>query len=302
MNKIIKCIVLLICLISNTAQARIIFSDDFEWGLDWNTSMGSTIPISQGWSGGILADEGGGSLYVGYVNATGAKQGSRGFVQYWDQVDLGMAQNCWLNTNDITFPGHYYLGYWFKVDPLWDWGGVDSLKVIKTNFADIENTTWDINWANGGNFLNPNEYFVVDGQNWTGNTGCERTLVTDDTVRASFGCWSTINDGQWHYFIWDFNHEAGTLGLKIDGTDAFQMDIKTSPYGAPYEAGVNGLERWNFGGNISAGGGGVAEMYTAYDDVIICTSETEALSFLGVSVTTMTGAVKSTVLKQCIFK
>lgn len=269
-------------LFGQRASASVVFSCDFEWGADWNCSQGDTAPVANGWDG-VQCFNRGGDFEAAYVNAAGAKQGMRGFIQYWDATpSQGAAQDIWLISTSISFPLDYYIGYWFKIDANWDWGDVTSLKVIKTNFADNSNTSWDINWTSSANYPNPSEYYVVDGSNWTGAANCGQTINTDEMIRQGMGCWNHIADGQWHHFIWHMNHAAGTLSLWIDGSDALQMQLITPPFGSPFSDGVNGLERWNFGGNISDGGGGYAEMYTAYDDIIIATTRAEVESFLGV--------------------
>jgi len=73
-------IAVLLFILPPAAHAEVVFSDDFEWGSDWNSSQGTTAPIANGWSG-ILCTNRGGSYEAAYVNSAGAKQGSRGFIQ-----------------------------------------------------------------------------------------------------------------------------------------------------------------------------------------------------------------------------
>jgi len=270
-------IAVLLFILPLAAHAEVVFSDDFEWGSDWNSSQGTTAPIANGWSG-ILCTNRGGSYEAAYVNSAGAKQGSRGFIQYWDQTEeQGSAQDIWLTTAGIEFPDEYYVGYWFKVDPGWGWAGnVNSLKIIKTEY--VGGTTWNINWCHVFIQYCADGWCNVDGTNWTGDASCEASISTDAN-KYVFGCWSDVADGNWHYFVWHMKHSTGVLECSIDGVDAIQMSPAAAP-GSPYTAGVS-TTRWNFGGNITDGGGTKAEQWTAYDDLIIATTEDEVLDFLG---------------------
>ncbi len=274
-------LVLILLTIPLSVPADVIFSDDFEWGSDWDSSQSSVAPTANGWDGTLIANRGG-SYEACYVNAAGAKQGARGFIQYWDTIEGTGAQDIWLTTNSITFTNEYYIGFWFKVDTNWDWGSVSSLKLIKTNYADVGNTTWDIVWYSNFIAACGDSWCNIDGTNWTGDSGCDAALCPGGSAAEVFGCWSDVDDGNWHYFIFHINHSGNIMTIEIDGNDAGQMS-PTGDYGTPFTDGINGSERWNFGGNITNGGGGYSEMYTAYDDLIIATTKEEVETFLGVS-------------------
>lgn len=268
---------------ASAPKAEVLFSDDFEWGADWNSSMTSVVPVSNGW-GGVLVTQPGGDFENIYVNSVGAKNGSRGLVQYWDS-DTSDSQESWLTQDPISgwsFPDEYYIGYWEKIDPNWDWGGATSLKLWKVNYTSAD-TTWDIGWLSSFVMACGDSWCNVDGTNWTGDDNCEGVIHTDEDVAEVFGCWSDVADGEWHYFVWHMDHSGEVIELHIDGDDATQMSPTDQSYGLPYTGGV-GTSRFNFGGNLSGEGGGYDEMYTAHDDLIVATTEEEVLSFLGVGV------------------
>lgn len=279
-----------VVLFPTIAFGSVIFSDDFEWGEDWNSSQGSTAPVANGWNNGILMANRGGDFEAAYVNAVGAKQGLRGFIQYWDQESgYGDAQNIFLNTSGLVFPDEYYLGYWMRVDPNWDWGEVQSLKIVKTNLG---LGTWDIAWVTQGQMIQycggdgldggVDDWCYVGTLHWTGDADPIASISTDEAGYSVFGNWSEIDGGAWHYFVWHFDHANNILELSVDGSSAYQMSSDPFPINGIFASGVT-LERWNFGGNITNGGGGYDEMYTAYDDLIIATSEVEVSDFLGVT-------------------
>lgn len=272
-----------------TLNAEVLFSDDFEWGADWNSGQANAeaIASAHGWgSVAVGMQNRGGSYEAAYINSAGAKQGSRGFIQYWDKTtEYAYAQDIWLKSYPVFnfFPDEYYIGYWFKVDPEWGWAGdSNSLKIIKTNFGDGGSTTWDIVWKHIYSPYCGDTWCYVDSNNWTGDAGCDASIqVGPDAGSMMLGCWSAMMDGEWHCFIWHMKHSTGVLTLSIDGEDALQMKSASAP-GAIYQAGV-GSVRWEFGGNITNGGGTKAEQWTAYDDLIIATTRTEVEDFLGVS-------------------
>ncbi|MCB2217981.1 MAG: hypothetical protein KQH59_18115 [Desulfobulbaceae bacterium] len=282
-KKMISRVLLVVLFFSASASyGEVLYSDDFEWGSDWNSSMDNTLPGANGWNG-VSASDMGGSYETIYVNsAAGYKSGSRAMVQYWDS-GTGSTHESWLMQQPISgwsFPNEYYIGYWFKVDTNWDWGSAASLKTWKVNYT-TGDVTWDIGWLSGFIAYCGDDWCNVDGTNWTGDSGCEAALHTDEEVAEVFGCWSDVDDGEWHYFVWHINHSGEVIEVSIDGNDASQMSPSGS-YGSPFTEGV-GTTRFNFGGNFSAGGGGYDEMYTAYDDLIVATSQAEVESFLGVS-------------------
>ena len=272
---------LLVLAIPCSSYSETLFSDDFEWGSDWNSSQSADIPQANGW-GGVLATDFGGSYETMYVNsAAGSKSGTRALVQYWDNTG-GATQESWLTQQPISgwsFPNEYYIGYWFKVDTNWSWGSATSLKTWKVNYV-TGDTTWDIGWMSGFVVACGDDWCNVDGTNWTGDSNCVAAIHTDEDCREVFGCWSDVNDGEWHYFIWHMNHSDEVIELSIDGNDASQMS-PTGGYGSPFTSGV-GTTRFNFGGNLSSGGGGYNEMFTAHDDLIIATTLAEVTTFLGV--------------------
>ena len=109
-------------------------------------------------------------------------------------------------------------------------------------------------------------------------SGAVRSLCTDEWGRNWAGSWSDLGSG-WHYFLWHFNHSNRTLELYVDGQPAMQTEYATNYSGSGWDSSY-GI---SFGGNITDGGGGVNEMWTKYDDVVIATTRSEVESFLGVS-------------------
>lgn len=282
-------IILLMFFVPVYAEASIIFSDNFNWEENWDSSQAATVLQTHDW-GGFSAQNRGGDFEAAYVNELGARGPGKGFIQYWDQTtDYEYAQDIWLSLRSsliphptlqpIVFPDEYFIGYWFKVDPEWDWGGITSYKIIKTNYAD--GTTWDIVWGHQFLAYCGDSWCSVDGSYWTGDPNCIASISTDDSVREVTGCWSDVNDGQWHSFIWHMNHPARTLSLSIDGIDASQMSPSTL-YSDTYAGGI-GTERWGIGGNVTNGGGGKDEMWSAFDDFIIATTQDEIESFWSVN-------------------
>lgn len=104
------------------------------------------------------------------------------------------------------------------------------------------------------------------------------TICTDEWGKNTFSGWNSISDGNWHYFVWHFNHSTGTLELFIDGVSAANTNVATAYPGTGWDSAF-GI---SFGGNITNGGGGVNEMWTKYDDIIIATTKTEVENFLGI--------------------
>lgn len=288
-----KILIAIMLLMATQAQASVIFQDDFEWSADWNSTQ--DLPVGCVWTSKTTVDPGG-SYESMYVNATGAKNGSRGMIQYWDSPTSATHEN-WITKAGLTMPDEYYIGYWFKVDPSWSWGSAASLKIIKQNVG-AANTTWDINWISQGT-MNAyccgdaaagglDDWCVINGTRWTGDSALLASIATDEMAYKMYGNWSEIDDGNWHYFVWHMKHSTETLELSVDGSNAYQMGANQWPPASNYSEGVN-TERFSFGGNFSNGGGGVNEMYTAYDDVIIATTEAEVLSFLSVIATPVPG-------------
>ena len=109
-------------------EDNVIFGDHFDNQPDWNTSQDGDLLT--GWD---FSQSGnfGGDFEAGYINSNGAHGGAgKGFTQYWDlRNPIGYAQDIWLTKNDINYPNEWYLGYWYQVDPSWDWGNADALKV-----------------------------------------------------------------------------------------------------------------------------------------------------------------------------
>lgn len=251
-------------------NAAVLFSDDFEWGADWHTSDGTTVPEANGWSDAYSQANRGGSYDASYVNAAGGKTG-RGWIQYWDQATVGYAQDIWLNfPASIGNQNDIYIGYWFKIDPEWDWGSANRLKIFKLHFYPSD-TTWDIYWGDwcasmpsGGNYPPAGEDF---------------TICTDEYGLNTFGGWNSIADNDWHSFVWHINVTSGTLSLKIDNENAANTSNSTAfpaESTGVWQDGGDGV-----GGNISDGGGGKAEMWSAWDNFIIATTEAEVTTFLG---------------------
>lgn len=260
-----------ICPDGSDPNSNVIFCDDFEWGSDWNSSMSDALPGEHGW-GAVQMDNRGGFKEAAYVNSAQAKQGEMSFIQYWDKtMGYENAQNIWLLQGEyypgINYPDEWYWGYWFKIDPNWEWGSAASLKIAKLQFND--ETTWDINWA--ASCYTGSDYGWLSAPSGEGYAIC-----TNEYGNNNFGGWNSIDDGEWHYFVWHVKHSTNTLELKIDGSNAKNYS------NAPVFPGTGMNDKFNFGGNISNGGGDVAEMWTAYDDVIIAKTELEVENFLGV--------------------
>ncbi len=270
MNKFLKLTLFFIIsylLTSTVATAEIIFSDHFDSQPDWNTSQDNNS--LSGWSGN-LAQNRGGNYEAGYISASGAHgaQG-KGFIQYWDKTTgYSYAQDNWLIKNDINFPNDWYLGYWFQHDANWDWGSAASLKLLKVHFND--GTTWDIYNTN----------FCAGCPNWRVPEGAGFSLCTDDSGQNWAGSWNDLGN-EWHYYVWHFNHNEGTLELTIDGNNAMKTNYPTNYPGSGWDRSYG----MSFGGNISNGGGGVNEMWTKYDDIVIATTLGEVHNFLGVQET-----------------
>lgn len=251
------------------SHAEILLGDHFDSQPDWNSSQSSSL--LDVW-GSVQMNNRGGTYEAAYISATGAHGSSgKGFTQYWDQTtSMGSAQDIWLIKNNINFPNEWYLGYWYKVDTNWDFGSVASLKLLKIHFDN--GTTFDINWASWYSSLYPTE------AQWP-PSGCDFQYKTDEWGLNSFGCWNAIADGNWHYFVWHFNHSEGTISLSIDGEDAANTSNATNFQGSGWDP-AYGI---SFGGNITDGGGGTDEMWTKYDDIVIATTKSEVESFLNVS-------------------
>lgn len=289
MNKFIPAVVALF-LFATTAQSEVLFSEDFEWGQDWQYSDGNTVPIANGWDE-ILMQNRGGAYDVAYVNSLGGKDGGRGFIQYWDTTPGVGGQDAWLVRYDVGFGDGYYIGYYYRVDPQWSWGDVGSLKVFKTGFAN-GGDTWDVNWVTPGTMIeycgnSISGWCNVDGSYWTSALPASGgAMSTDMAVDKVVGSWNTINDGNWHYIIHHIDHASGIYDLSIDGVDITHMDDPTPRTAFPYTEGIDDSfpRGWNFGGNITNGGGGKSEMWSAYDKLIIATTEAEVLSFLSATV------------------
>ena len=259
-------LVSLVCL--STADAEILLGDHFDSQPDWNTSQDSGLLSI--WSGS-LAQNRGGNFEAGYISPAGAHGGSgKGFIQYWDQASgYAYAQDIWLMKSNVNFPNEWYLGYWFQVDPQWDWGSASNLKLLKVHFDDGE--TWDIFWTG----------FCAGCEDWRLPDGAIRSLCTDQWGKNWAGRWSDLGS-EWHYFVWHFNHSEGTLELFVDGQPAMQTEYPTNYPGTGWDSNY-GI---SFGGNITNGGGGVNEMWTKFDDVVIATTQSEVENFLGVSSST----------------
>ncbi len=260
------CVIVFMAMFPFAAGAATIFSDHFDSTPDWSMSQ-SGAP--QGWSG-KLGQNRGGNYDVGYINATGRHGSSgKGFIQYWDKTTgYSYAQDSWLMKSNINIPGEFYLGYWFQHDPSWDWGSVSSLKIMKIHFND--NTTWDIYWTN----------FCAGCTDWRVPAGTGFSICTDEYGKNWYGSWNALGSN-WHYFIWHVNHATGLLELTIDGVSVAKTSYATSFKGTGFDS-VYGV---NFGGNITNGGGGVNEMWTKYDDIIMATTRAEVESFLGIGST-----------------
>jgi hypothetical protein len=250
---------------TKSSEAAIIFSDNFDSQPDWNMSQSASL--LSGWSD-KMEENRGGSYEVGYISSTGAHGGSgKGFVQYWDQAGgYGYAQDSWLMKSNLNFTDDWYLGYWFQHDPNWDWGSVASLKLLKVHFDNGE--TWDIFWTN----------FCSGCPSWNVPAGTGFSMCTDDWGRNWGGSWNVLGS-DWHYFVWHFKHSTGTLELSIDGADAMKTAYTTSYPGTGWDSAYG----FSFGGNITNGGGGVNEMWTKYDDVVLATSKVEVENFLGIN-------------------
>ena len=269
----------------------IIFSDHFDNQPDWDTSQ--SVDLLDKWTS-VTAENRGGNYEAGYINSEGSHGSGKGFIQYWDKTEeYGSAQNCWLNVkNSFEFPNEWYLGYWYKVDPEWDFGGIDSLKTMKIHFNDCvgecqpygsnSGTTWDVGyWRTNG--------ISYCGDDWCSvNSSCGAQLSTDEYARKVFGCWNEIanpnsgpNDDGWNYFIWRFNHEKNLVELEINGRD--QLKISPSSSQDFPGNGWNGPYGLNFGGNPTDGGGGANEMWQAYDDIVIATSKELVEDFMGIN-------------------
>ncbi|MCB2217364.1 MAG: hypothetical protein KQH59_14945 [Desulfobulbaceae bacterium] len=258
-------LIITILLMNTLCHAEIIFSDNFDSQPDWNSSQDPNL--LNHWDE-VLSQNRGGAYEALYISTNGenGSQG-KGVVQYWDSTTgYSYAQDNWLIKNNIHFPNEWYLGYWFQHDPEWDWGGVSSLKLLKVHFND--GSTWDIYATN----------FCAACPEWRVPSGAGFSWCTDDAGRNWAGSWNDLG-GQWHYFIWHFNHSEGILELTVDGINAMKTDYSTSYPGSGWDSGY-GI---SFGGNISNGGGGKNEMWTKYDDIIIATSLNEVTEFLGVT-------------------
>ncbi len=262
---------------SPVSKAAIIWGDNFDSQPDWD--MSQSADLLSFWTG-KLGENRGGDYEVGYINTNGAHGVSgKGFIQYWDQVDGGYAQDSWLTAQDvIDFPNEWYMGYWFKVDPNWDLGDLTSVKIMKIHFND--GTTWDLYWTN---------FIASCGDSWcNADASCEFQISSDEWAKKVFGCWSEIedslsgpnNDG-WNYFIWHFNHSENLVELEIDGVDAVR--VAPSVLSEFPGTGWDGSYGLSFGGNVTNGGGGVDEMWQAYDDVVITTTKEDTEDFLGIA-------------------
>ncbi len=239
------------------AAGEILFGDHFDAQADWRS--GQAVPSP--W-GSHTYNDGGGDYYNAYINALGAHGTGKGLIQYWDQVSLGYAQDCWMNATP-ALPDDFWFGYWFQVDPSWDWGSAASLKVVALRFNN--NATMHIHWGQtdytmpspwsppGGGFSLST---YTQGQNW-------------------FSRWTDVGDGDWHSFVWHVKHSTGTLECFVDGVDAALTSNPTAFPGTGFDA------VFNIGGNLSDGGGGVDEMWTKYDDVCIGTTRAVVEAFLG---------------------
>lgn len=255
--------------------ADILFSDNFDDQEDWNMSQSSSL-LTGGWTQ-KLGQNRGGNFEVGYINATGAHGGSgKGFVQYWDRTgQYGSAQDCWLSISPFNWPNEWYFGYWLQFDPNWNWNGPDqqisSFKLWKIHFNNGEN--WGVGWQNF--------FAYCPAASWSPPynppPGCGHALATDEGGRNWAGCWNDLG-GEWHYYIWHVNHSTGFLGVTIDGVDVMQTQNATDFPGTGWDSGY-GL---SFGGNVTDGGGGISEMWSKYDDVVIATTLAEVEEFLGV--------------------
>lgn len=261
---VLSLVFLIMFLASSYVQAATLFSDDFDSQPDWNMSQNASL--LSGWSE-KLGQNRGGDYQAGYISSTGRHGPSgKGFIQYWDKTaSYSSAQDCWLMKRNIDFPDEWYLGYWFQRDPNWSWGSVSSLKIMKIHFNN--GTTWDIYWSN----------FCAGCPSWRVPSDAGFSICTDEYGRNWAGSWNELGTG-WHYFIWHFKHSTQTLELIIDGVGAIKTSYTPSYSGTGWDD-IYGI---SFGGNITDGGGGVNEMWTKYDDVIIATTRAEVEEFLGV--------------------
>lgn len=265
MNKIsmlTRSICILYIMVSAVASAEVIFSDNFDAQPDWNSSMDASQLLK--WDE-KMAENRGGQYEASYISSDGAYGGQgKGFIQYWDEASgYSYAQDNWLMKNNVNFPNEWYLGYWFQHDPEWDWGSVGSLKLLKVHFN--TGATWDIYATN----------FCAACPDWQVPSGSGYSWCTDDAGRNWAGSWNALN-GEWHYFVWRFNHSAGTISLTIDGVNAMETNYQTDYPGSGWDS-EYGI---SFGGNISNGGGGKNEMWTKYDNIIIATTVQEVEDFL----------------------
>ena len=253
-----------VLLTTSAASAEVLFGDHFDSQPNWNFSQDGRL--LSGWSE-AQGQNRGGNYEVGYISSAGAHGGSgKGFIQYWDKTTgYSYAQDCWLIKRGISFPDEWYLGYWLQHDPNWDWGGVSSLKLLKVHFNN--GATWDIYATN----------FCAGCPDWRVPGGCGFSWCTDEWGRNWAGCWNDLGTA-WHHFIWHFRHSTGTLELYVDGQLAMKTSYGTAFPGSGWDSGY-GI---SFGGNITNGGGGVNEMWTKYDDVVIATTRQEVEAFLGV--------------------
>ena len=277
MKNFVRVVIFAMLLASPDCFAETLFSDDFEWGSDWNSSQGVTIPNNNGWSS-LLMNNRGGSYEAGYVDTKNAKSGSRGFTQYWDNTDsYGSAQECAFLKSSLSLPDEFFVGFNYKVDPNWAWGSASRLKITRhyTSTSDSVIPTWS-------NFCATCE----DGEGnctWTAGqqlppSRCSSDMAVGLSDAKQWGaCWNEVDDGEWHSFIYRYKHSTGEIQTWLDGIDI------TSP--TPPEQGYSGTG-WDqsygirFGGNISDGGP-ASEYYTAYDDFIVATTKAEVDDFLG---------------------
>lgn len=275
-------------LLSTAATAEILFSEDFDDQADWNSSQSSDL--LDNWDGRASSNRGG-DLEVTYINSAGGHgETGKGFTQFWDSTEpYHMAQGAQIWTSAATFhpPEDFYVGFWYQVDPRWDWGGADRLKIFR-----IYNHTGSSVIPTWSNFCSEAED-NGSGGTWAVPPGCGMAICTNPS-RQWAGCWNDINDGGWHSFIFHFasSGELDTYQVWVDGNESTYGNVSGDFFpDGPFDGSLN--FGFSFGGNLSDGGGGVSEMWSRYDNIVVATSFEDVVAFLGVQTTDVTPPVMS---------